>query len=129
MQGGKTLLPVRELIIVKRNDMTPQEFWNKYINENILDIFDITCDFFSGELPGEFLEKYDVGEVILETVGHHAKVKEFERVLKFLRLLKDKQPKLYMENFQYLDDFLVDYYCFNSGSQRNIPVCSLQSQN
>ena len=93
--------------------MTPQEFWNKYINENILDIFDITCDFFSGKLPGEFLKKYDVGEVILETVGHHAKVKEFERVLKFLRLLKDKQPELYMENFQYLDDFLVDFYCFH----------------
>ena len=98
--------------------MTPEEFWDKYINENILDIFDITCDFFSGELPGEFLEKYDLGEVILETKGHHAEAKEFERVLKFLRLLKDKQPVLYMENFQYLDDFLVDYYCFHGDGKQ-----------
>lgn len=92
--------------------MTPEEFWNIYTNENSLDIFDISCDFFSGELPGEFLEKYDVGEVIVETKGQHTEAKEFERVLKFIRLLKDKQPELYMENFQYLDDFLVDFYCF-----------------
>jgi hypothetical protein len=78
-----------------------------------LDIFDITCDFFSRELPGEFLEKYDVGEVIVETKGHHTEAKEFDRVLKFIRLLKDKQPELFMENFQYLDDFLVDFYCFH----------------
>jgi len=98
--------------------MTPEEFWNKYTRENTLDIFDITCDFFSGELPREFLEKYDVVEVIVETKGHHVEAKEFERVLKFLRLLKDKQPELYMENFQYLDDILVDYYCFHRDNKQ-----------
>ena len=80
--------------------MTAVEFWNKYINEDILEIFDVTYDFFSNKLPNEFVENYDVGEVILETIGHHETAKEFDKVLKFTELLQDKQSKLYEENFQ-----------------------------
>ncbi|MEA3317080.1 MAG: hypothetical protein U9R54_03915 [Bacteroidota bacterium] len=92
--------------------MTTKEFWDKYINEDILEIFEITCDFFSKELPKEFTKNYDVGEVILETRGHHETAKNFENVIKFSELLQRKQPKLYKEYFQYFDDFLIDYYCF-----------------
>ena len=92
--------------------MTTEDFWNKYINENILEIFDTAYDFFSNELPNEFIENYDVGEVILEIRGHHETAKEFDKVLKFTILLQEKQPELYEEYFQYLDDFLVDYYSF-----------------
>ena len=53
--------------------MTAEEFWKKYTKENILDIFDITCDFFSKELPADFIQNYDVGEVIVETKGHNQK--------------------------------------------------------
>lgn len=94
--------------------MTTEDFWNKYINEDILEIFDFTCDFFSKELPKEFIENYDVGEVLLETRGHHEKAKEFDKVIKFSGLLQKKQPKLYEEYFQYFDDFLIDYYCFHN---------------
>ncbi len=96
--------------------MTTEEFWNKYINENILEIFDVTYDFFTNELPKEFIENYDVGEVILETRGHHETAKEFNKVLKFTELLQEKQPKLYEEYFQYFDDFLIDFYCFQNNS-------------
>ncbi|RLD62695.1 MAG: hypothetical protein DRI84_10580, partial [Bacteroidetes bacterium] len=37
-------------------------------------------------------------------------------MLKFTELLQDKQPKLYEENFQYFDDFLIDFYCFQNES-------------
>ncbi|MDD3721544.1 MAG: SEC-C metal-binding domain-containing protein [Lutibacter sp.] len=93
--------------------MTTEDFWNKYINENTLEIFDTACDFFSNELPNEFIENYDVGEVILEIKGHNETAKEFDRVIKFSKLLQEKQPKLYEEYFQYFDDFLIDYYCFH----------------
>lgn len=53
--------------------MTTEEFWKKYTKENILDIFDITSDFFSKELPDEFLEKHNVREVMVETKGHNEK--------------------------------------------------------
>ncbi len=99
--------------------MTTKEFWNKYINEDILEIFEITCDFFSKELPKEFVENYDVVEVILETIGHQATAKNFENVIRFSELLQRKQPRLYKENFQYFDDILVDYYCFY-GNQKKV---------
>ena len=98
--------------------MTAVEFWNKYINEDILEIFDVTYDFFSNKLPNEFVENYDVGEVILETIGHHETAKEFDKVLKFTELLQDKQPKLYEEYFQYFDAFLIDFNCFQNESSK-----------
>lgn len=96
--------------------MTTEEFWEKYINEDILEIFDLTCDFFTKELPQEFVDNYDVGEVILETRGHQQNEKNFDNVLKFTTLLQKHQPSLYKENFEYFDDFLVDYFCFYSDS-------------
>ena len=68
--------------------------------------------FFSNELPKEFIDDYDVGEVILETRGHHETAKEFDKVLNFTELIQKKHPKLYKEYFQYFDDFLIDYYSF-----------------
>jgi hypothetical protein len=38
--------------------MNIEEFWNHYVNQDILEIFDIICDFFSDEVPEEFLERY-----------------------------------------------------------------------
>jgi len=93
--------------------VTTKEFWDKYINEDILEIFEMTFDFFSKELPKEFIENYDVEEVILETRGHHETAKNFDNVIRFSELLQKEQPKLYEENFQYFDDFLIDYYCFH----------------
>lgn len=92
--------------------MTTEEFGKKYLNEDTLEIFDETCDFFSKELPQEFIENYDVGEVILETKGHQETAKNIDNVLKFTAILQDKQPQLYKEYFEYFDDFLIDYYCF-----------------
>jgi len=92
--------------------MKIEEFWDKYMNESILDIFDETCEFFSQKFSKKVLEEYDVAELILETKGHHETAKEFDKVLSFIQLIKEKQPKLYKENFQYIDDTLVEYYCF-----------------
>ena len=92
---------------------TTKEFWDKYINEDILEIFEMTFDFFSKELPKEFIENYDVEEVIIETRGRHETAKNFDNVIRFSELLQKKQPKLYEDNFQYFDDFLIDYYCFH----------------
>ncbi len=92
--------------------MTTKEFWDKYINGDILEIFEITYDFFSKKLPKEFIENYNVEEVILETCGHQETAKKFENVIRFSELLQKKQSKLYKKNFQYFDDFLINYYCF-----------------
>jgi hypothetical protein len=96
--------------------MTTEEFWEKYINQNILEIFDVTCDFFTKALPKEFIDNYDVGEVILETRGHQETAKNFDNVIKFTDILQNKQPQLYKEYFQYFDDFLIDYHCFRQDS-------------
>lgn len=99
--------------------MTTEEFWKIYTSEeDILNIFDITYDFFSNDLPSEFVENYDVGEVILETWGHNESAKEFEKVIKFTELLQNKHPELYSEYSHYFDGFLVDFYCFHKNNKK-----------
>lgn len=68
-------------------------------------------------MPAEFVENYDVGELILETVGHQESAKVFDNVLKFKELLRQKHPDLYTEHFQYFEDFLIDYYTFLGANQ------------
>ncbi len=97
--------------------MTTEEFWKKYTEEDIFEIFEDTCEFFSKELPQEFIDDYEVGEVILETLGHHETAKKFDKVIRFANILLDKQPELYDEYFAYFNEFLIDYYCF----QHNAP--------
>jgi len=97
--------------------MTTEEFWKIYTKVDILKIYDIAYDFFSSKLPNDFLEDYDVGEVLLEIRGHHQDAKEFEKVLNFTELIKDKQPALYDEYFEYFDRFLIDYQCFHKNKQ------------
>lgn len=98
--------------------MTTEQFWEKYMTEDILSIFDITYDFFSKELPLEFIEDYDVGEVVIETRCHHETAKDFDKVLKFTELIQNKQPKLYQEFSQYFDNFLVDYYSYHKNNSK-----------
>jgi len=82
------------------------------MNENLLDIFDITFDFFSKKLPQIFIEKCDVDEVVLETVDAQESAENYVNVLKFIKLIKEKQPQLYKKLFMYFDDFMIDYFCF-----------------
>jgi uncharacterized protein YchJ len=93
--------------------MTTKEFWKLYMSKDgCLKHFDAIFDFFSEELPAEFVDGYDVGEVILETRGHNETAKNFDKVLKFTELIQQKHPALYEEFFQYFDDFLIDYHSF-----------------
>lgn len=97
--------------------MTTEEYWQQYIDRDVFENFELTCEFFSKELPKDFLEDYDEGEVILETIGHHIDDKKYPQVFKFIEILQEKQPRLYQEYFQYMDDFLVDYNCFQGDKE------------
>jgi hypothetical protein len=92
--------------------MTVEEFWDKFMNNDILEIFEDACELFSTELPDYFIEEYDVEEILLEVLGHQETEKNFDNILKFTDIIKDKQPELYQDLFQYFDDFLIEYYCF-----------------
>lgn len=95
--------------------MTNKEFWKIYSSKDgVVKHFDEIFDFFSKDLPAQFIDEYDVGEVILEVSGHNQTAKNFENVLRFTELIQEKHPALYKENFQYLDDFLIDYHSFHN---------------
>lgn len=92
--------------------MTVEEFWGKYMKNGPKYVFEEACELFSNELPDYFLKEYDVDEVLLEVLGKQESAKNLENVLKFIHIIRTKQPGLYERVFQYFDDFLIDYYCF-----------------
>ena len=109
--------------------MTLEEFSKKYDNEDASSIFDDTCEFFSHELPQEFFDDYDPVDVILDTMGHQESAKNFDNVIKFVDIIKNKQPELYKESFVYLNDFLVEYYCFHQDIPKVEEAFSLYIEN
>lgn len=98
--------------------MKAEEFGQKYITKDIIEIFDEACEFFSGEVPDDFCEEYDVEEILIEVRGQQEFEKNFDKILKFTDIVKNKQPELYHGIFQYFDDFLIDYYCFKQDSEQ-----------
>ena len=109
--------------------MTLEEFANRYDNEEILDIFEDTCEFFSQELPQAFFDDYDPVDVILDTMGHQESAKNFDNVIKFIDIVKNKQPEIYKDSFVYLNDFLVEYYCFHQDISKVDEAFSLFIEN
>lgn len=92
--------------------MTTKEFWNHYINDDKLEIFDIACAFFSKKLPKKFVRDYDIIEVIMEIFDSQTEAKNFDNAIKFAEIIAKQQSKLYLQCFQYIDEPLVNYYCF-----------------
>ena len=109
--------------------MTAEVFWDRYMNNDILDIFDDTCEFFSQELPEGFTDEYDAIEVILEIAGHIESAKKFDKVLKFINIIQKHQPELYKKSFVYLNEFLVEYYCFHQNRSKVDEAFSLYIEN
>lgn len=112
-----------------QKEMTLEEFVDLYDNEDPLDIFDETCEFFSQELPQEFFDDYDPVDVILDTMGHQDDAKNFKNIIKFIDIVKNKQPEIYNEGFVYINDFLVEYYCFHQDTSKVEEAMSLYIDN
>lgn len=109
--------------------MTSEEFWDLFTSKNILDVFDETCEFFSQELPDGFTDEYNAIEIILETAGHNEMAKNFDNVIKFIDIVKKKQPELYNKTIVYLNEFLVEYYCFHQDKSKLDEAFSLYIEN
>jgi uncharacterized protein YecA (UPF0149 family) len=98
--------------------MTEAEYGELYLSGHVLENYDSTYEFFSHEISEKFQEEYDLGEIIIETHGRCVNNKEFDKALRFGELLRTKQPQLYDEYFEFIDRFLVDYYCFKKEPQK-----------
>ena len=92
--------------------MTPEEFVDKYIEEDLVSRYEEIRDFFAKDIPDDFKTDYDVGEVILDTIDQNLFNKQIENIIEFAEILRTKQPEIYSVLFPYIDDFLVDIYCY-----------------
>ncbi len=98
--------------------MDYKEYWEKYIAEHPLDIFDDTCELFSKELPREFIEEYGVEEIIVETAAKLADNKKFKDLWEFRELIFNHQPELFKKCYTFLDKVLIEFYCFRKDWKR-----------
>lgn len=91
-----------------------EDFWEIYLNENLVEHYDSVKEVFSKELESYVEEEYDLGEVLTEFIGLYDNAKEFEKIIEFTKILKNKNNKIFKEVFPYFDDFLIDYYCHHN---------------
>jgi len=98
--------------------MTQYEFLETYQKKNSIDIFECSYEFFSNELPEDFVDNYDVIEIVCDIHEHFESTKKFDNMLKFNQLIQEKHSGLYQECFKYLDTALIDYYCYLNDPQK-----------
>lgn len=94
------------------------KFWEIYINEDIVDNYEAVKTVFSEELGSEIGEKYDIGEVLTEFIGHYKSAKEFEKIIAFTKVMKAHNPRFFSEVSAYYNEFLVRYYCYHDDKEK-----------
>ena len=93
--------------------MTSKEFWDLYTKKDITDNYEEVENFFSQDLPRDFIRKREYLDVVPEVTGQLEDNKEFDKLLRFINVLQSRQPKIYLELFEFLDIFLIDYHCYH----------------
>ena len=89
-----------------------EDFWERYLNEDITNISDQVIEVFSSRIPVEIAQNYDLGEVATEFIGHHEDAKKFDKIAEFSKILKKNNREIYNEIHNYSNEALVNYYCF-----------------
>ncbi len=98
--------------------MDIKEFWEEYINKDILEISDKVIEYFNGEIPEEVYEEYELEEVVLELKNALEDVKRYEEVIAFEALLKLKHPTLYEDLEIHFMESLTEYYCYMKDKEK-----------
>lgn len=89
-----------------------EELWENYLNQEITEISDTIIAVFREPLAPNIEEEYDLGEMITEFTGHHETAKKYDKIEGLTRVLKIHQEELYKEYGDYLNESLIEYYCF-----------------
>lgn len=89
-----------------------EELWENYLNQDITEISDEIIAVFREPLAPKIREEYDIGEMIIEFTGHHETAKQYDKIEELRRVLKIHQEELYEEDGDYLNESLIEYYCF-----------------
>lgn len=90
-----------------------EEFWEIYINEDILEIYDIIKEVFSEKIEKQVRKEYDIDEVLTEFIGHYRDAKEYSKIIEFTKILKANNSGFHKEVLPYYNNFLIDYYCYH----------------
>ncbi len=98
--------------------MNHKKFWSKYLKQNPIDIYDDAIDFFSQEMTDDFMQNYDYVEVMIEFQSALEDAKEYEKLIKFVDIIRRNQPIIYQESFSYLNISLVTYYLFKEEPEK-----------
>jgi len=92
--------------------MTFQEFWDKWGTTGILELTEDALTVLSKPLPDEVYDKYELGELVTEFVGHHEFAKRFTDIERFGKRMEEHHPELWAEDGDYIIEPLIRYYIY-----------------
>jgi hypothetical protein len=93
------------------------EYWEKSLNQPILEIYDESMQLFQQKLPEVFYEEYAWDDLVLELFWGLTEAKEFQKTLNFIALLQEKQAIIFEELQAYFDDFLITYFLYHQNKE------------
>lgn len=98
--------------------MDIEKLLDKFFEGDITKMSNEIIEFFEKEIPIEIKEKYDLGELIVEFIGHHETANKYEKIEKLCNTIKKNHKTLYEEDGDYFNESLVKYYIFKENSEK-----------
>ncbi|MEA3457591.1 MAG: hypothetical protein U9R21_02825, partial [Candidatus Thermoplasmatota archaeon] len=94
------------------------KWWEEYNSKPVLAQYKFVIDTFEKGISQESFEENDLVEVLLELKGSLEQQRRFDEIVELTMLFQTKYPKVYKQEFQYFDEFLISYYCFHNQKRK-----------
>lgn len=95
-------------------DMDFKEFWDNSFEKDTLEYADTMIEVFNKPFADEIYKEYDVGDLICKFTDCHETTNQFEKIEMFGEAVKQNHPKLYKLDGDYINNPLIQYYCFKN---------------
>lgn len=93
-------------------DMDFKEFWDESCEKDALEYADTIIEVFNKPFADEIYKEYDVGDLLCEFADCHETANQYEKIEVFGEAVKQNHPKLYKKDGDYINNPLIQYYCF-----------------
>lgn len=90
----------------------------KLQTEGAINIFNTVYSYFEKGIPEEEKNSELIEDIVIETIDSVYEQSDFDKFFKFIDLLKNKYPQIYIDQFDFIDPFLVEYYCFEQDNDK-----------
>lgn len=90
----------------------PEQWLDDFEAASAKQQYDMTMQAIAEPIPANIVQQIDLGMTLIDVMDSLLSCNQFELLLDLINQLQQQQPEFYQKEFQFFDDFLVEYYLY-----------------